>query len=337
MRLERAVLLLAFAAPAAMGQELPLDAPVETNALDRGHAQVSGYVLRLVSGIDHFLHDALADEDHESSRLIEQFYGDRYMQSAAAAGSYVRITPEISFSDDPAVETDIDFNARLRLRRFSDRLEVFVSRSEEDEDVLGGVLGRVSRRLRERDEDGGAGLRYRLPEYFALRSSVSASLALKPEPVLRLKVRGRLQADLGAWRTRLSETLFWESDDGFGEKTQLEFIRPIGSSTVFRTSTAAVWSETSEGIDLGQSAAWSHEFSRRRSLALRAGVAGHTEPDAIVDLYTARVTWRQRVYRDWFFVEVEPGVDFPNDEDFDAVPLLSIRFDIVLGAVKPDA
>lgn len=329
--------LLAGTAAAATN-EAPESAPLapETNLVDRGHRRVSGFLLDLVDGLDHFLHDSVAGEDEEPSRLILQFYGDRYLRSHSASASYITITPEVTFSDDPVVKTDIDFSARLRLRRLSDRLELFVDRFDDDEDLLDGVLGRVNQRLRDNDDEGGAGLRYRLPEYFSLRSSVSASVRLKPEPVPRIRLRSRLHLQMGAWQARLGETLFWESDDGVGEKTQLEFIRPLGTVTVFRSSTAAVWSETSEGVDLGHAVVWSHHLSRRRVISLRAGVAGHTEPSAIVDLYSVRTTWRQRIYRDWIFLEIEPGVDFPNDEDFETVPLLSIRFDVVLGAVKPD-
>lgn len=335
-------LLLAGTAAAATNEapesatNAPAPAAPGTNMVDRGHRRVSGFLLDLVDGLDRFLHNSVAGEDEEPSRLILQFYGDRYLRSRNASASYVTITPEVTFSDDPAVKMDVDFSARLRLRRLSDRLELFVDRFDDDEDLLDGVLGRVNQRLRDNDDEGGAGLRYRLPDYFSLHSSVSASVHLKPEPVPRLRLRSRLHLQMGAWQARLGETLFWESDDGVGEKTQLEFIRPLDTATVFRSSSAAVWSETSEGVDLGHAVVWSHRLSQRRLISFRAGVSGHTEPSAIVDLYSVRTTWRQRIYRDWMFLEIEPGVDFPNDEDFEAVPLLSVRFDVVLGAVKPD-
>lgn len=313
-----------------------IEVPV-TNAVDRGHRWLSGYVVDAIDRVDRFLHDSVAGEDGRPSHLINRFYGDRYLRSQSSSASYITITPEVTFSEDPAVKFDLDFSARLRLRRFSDRLELFVDRFDEDEDLLDGVLGRVNRRAHDSEEEGGAGLRYRLPQYFALHSSISASMAFKPEPIPRLKLRGSVQAKPGKWRVNLNETLFWESDDGFGEKTQLELSRPLGSNTIIRSSTAAVWSETSEGVDLGQTLTWSHKLSHRRIISFRAGVAGHTEPSAVVDIYTVRAIWRQQIYRNWIYLEIEPGVDFPDDEDFDAIPLLSIRFDLILGAVAPDS
>lgn len=309
--------------------------PPATNLIDREHRRVSRFLLDAVDRVDRFLHDSLADEDDRPSRLIQQFYGDRHLRARETAASHLTITPEVIFSEDPTVDARVDFSARVRLRRFSDRLELFADRFDDDEDLLDGVLSRANRHLRDREEEGEAGVRYRLPDYFSTRSSVSAGMAFRPEPVPRLKLRTRIRADPGPWRIRLTESLIWESDDGFGLKTQLEFGRSFGTNTILRFSSGALWSETSRGVDLGQTIVWSRNVSRRRSVSIRAGVAGHTEPYATVDLYSARATWRQRIYRDWLYLEIEPGVDFPREKDFDAVPLLGIRFDVILGAAKP--
>ncbi|HMP77787.1 MAG TPA: hypothetical protein PKE12_15940 [Kiritimatiellia bacterium] len=312
------------------------EAPPAAHPVDRLHGRLSDYVVETVDRADRLLHDSVAGEDDRPSRLLYQFYGDRYIRSRSAAPSYVTITPEVTFSEDPKVKADVDFSARVRLRRLSDRLEFYADRFDDEEDVLDGILGRVSQRQRESSNEGGAGLRYRLPDYFSLRSSVSASMAFRPEPVPRIRLRSRIRGQFGVWRVELGETLFWESDDGFGEKTQLDIGRPLGSNTLIRASSAAVWSETSRGVNLGQSLTWSHRLSQRRTVSLRAGALGHTEPETMVDLYTARAIWRQRIYRDWLFLEFEPGVDFPEERDFKATPLVSLRVDVILGTVVPE-
>lgn len=307
-----------------------------TATVDRSHAKLSNLLLDTVERVDNFLHDTMTPAEEEALPLIGQFYGDRRFRSSATSGSYVTITPEITFSDDPVVDTSVDFSAHLKLRRVSDRLELFVDRFDDDADLLDGVLGRLNQKLRDNNEEGGAGLLYHLPDYFALKSSMSVGVAFKPAPVLRLKLRERLTTRAGRWQVRLSEIPFWESDDGFGEKTELALIRPLSTDTVLRSTSGAVWSETSEGVDLGHAFVVSHSLSRRRSISFRAGVAGHTEPSAIVDGYSGRATWRQRVFRDWLYLEIEPGVDFTDENDFKATPLLSLRFDIVLGAVDTE-
>lgn len=331
--------ILASAAPEP-ATNMPPPAATGTVAavVDREHRRASHFVLRTIDRFDTFLHNSITSEEQEPSQLMEQFYGDRRSKRDTISGSYVTLTPEVTFAEDPKMNADVGFSVRLKLRRLTDRLEFFAERfDEEEEDMLEQVMGRIGRPVEgERAEEGGAGLRYRLPDYLSLKPSVSAAIAFKPMPVLRLKLRGRLIADLGRWQMRLSETLFWKSDDGVGERTQLDFSRRIGEATTFRSGTGAEWSEVSEGIDLGQAFVLSHALSHRRRIAFRVGVAGHTEPSAIVDSYSARVTWRQRVYRDWLFMELEPGVDFPNDRDFRATPLMTIRFDIILGAVKED-
>ena len=137
------------------------------------------------------------------------------------------------------------------------------------------------------------------------------------------------------WRAELAQNLFWDARDGFGEQTQLQIGYTFNPRHRFRLTTSAEWSEISQGVDWDLFAAQTAELTPRQSLALRAGVRGHTEPAWIADQYLIRFTYRQRVLRDWLFLEIEPGLDFFREDRYRTAPLIEVKFDILAGSIAP--
>jgi hypothetical protein len=305
--------------------------------LDRQHREMSSHVLRAADRLDRFLHDLVVGKEQEPAPVMTRYYGDRRTREETG-GSYIEITPLVSMVDGEGIKADLDFGAKLRLPRFSERLQLFVDRfQEEDSDVFDSLGARQRPRgTGEGTKEGSVGVRFFLVDGMTFRSSFSVGMSFKPEPTPRLKLQGRIAKALNEqWASRLTQSVFWESDDGFGEKTQLEFIRKIDDHRDVRSSTAVIWSETSEGVEAGQAFTYIHILARKRVIAPRVGVGGHVEPTAAVDRYFFRVPYRQRIHRDWMFLEIEPGIDFPDERDFKATPLLIVRLDMLFGSIPP--
>ena len=87
--------------------------------------------------------------------------------------------------------------------------------------------------------------------------------------------------------------------------------RIFGKKTIARSTTAAIWSQTSDGVDLGQLFGLYHHVGRRKVLGFETGAEGFTDPRPVVDRYLARISYRQSVYRPWLYMGIEPGADFP--------------------------
>jgi hypothetical protein len=156
-------------------------------------------------------------------------------------------------------------------------------------------------------------------------------MSFDPEPDPEIKFRGIYRMSLGSWRASISQALFWERSEGYGEKSELSLHRPLGERTWFRTSTAAVWSESTDGVEMGQSLVLSHELDRRRAVAIKAAVQTASDPEWIWRRYLLRFRYRQMIHDDWVYLAVEPGVDFPASQDYDVVPLISLALEFRFG------
>lgn len=60
-------------------------------------------------------------------------------------------------------------------------------------------------------------------------------------------------------------------------------------------------------------------------------VFGRKPPGVSEASYSAQLTYRQRIYKRWLFLEIEPGVEFPQVTDYEANPSSMSKLVILFG------
>jgi hypothetical protein len=132
-------------------------------------------------------------------------------------------------------------------------------------------------------------------------------------------------------------TLFWENDDGLGLTTRVELDRLLGRGSMRRLLTVATLSEATLGVDWLTELSHYFRLSDRRAFALQVGAFGETDHEVIVEDYFLRTIYRQRISRDWLFLDVRPGVAWRREslaEERELVPILTIGIELLYG--QPD-
>jgi hypothetical protein len=308
----------------------------ESTRLDRSHRYLSNRVMRLAESINNVFTSAFGKDEDTGDEMTRRFYGN-LLTAYQVEGSHIRVRPRFIMTEGEGSEYKLDFSARLRLHDISDRLRLYADSYDTDYDTMEDIFSaRYRQRLElERGEGATAGLTYFFSDHMRRKLSLSTGLKFRPEPSPKIRLRGLLRKTFAIWRAELRQSVFWSEKDGAGEKTEFTLDRPVGDIHLVRFHSSVVWSEDSHGVDWGQFASYYANFSSRRSTALKLGVRGYSHPSWITDQYLLRVAYRQRVHRDWLFMEIEPGLDFFREDDFKMIPLINIKFEIVIGSVKP--
>lgn len=314
----------------------PLFAPSSDSGetmVDIHHQRTSRWLVRRVEGLNAWLLDTMGGEEERESDFLRHYYGDR-ISAYDVQGSHIRLSPRLGWSESRGVDPGIDFSARIRLANLSHRLRFYADSYDVDEDGVGNIFSERYRRPvdQERSQSTSAGLTYLLTERTRRQASVSGGLRFRPEPIPQARVRGRLHTEVGRWEPAFVQTLFWDYRDGFGERSEIDLPRHMGRAHLFRSVSAAEWSETSQGVDLGQHLSWSTRLGEHRQLVFRLGARGHTRPATVVDQYQTRVSYSQRAFRDWCTVLLETGVNFARERDYDPDPMVRVTFHVLLGA-----
>lgn len=301
-----------------------------TEYIDRQHARLCDYVIDFGHSMDAALAESFRHpEPKPRNGRVDKFVSDRRLEDDNPE-SRIKVTPSLKLRDSDGVDIHLRVNGKLRLPRFEDRVDLILSSIDEGESILDD-LDRKQNLQSGRQGEGTASLRYHLKETLHFKSSVDAGLRFRPEPDPRLSLRLRLYHDFDHVTTRFTQTFFWEAHDGFGEKSQFDLDQQKARDYLRRLSTTVLWAEDSDGVEAGESFSYYKYLSGRRVIGTRIGVSGVLEPTARIENYTARLIYRKRVHRDWMFLELEPGVDFPRDRDFQATGFFNVKLDIIFG------
>ncbi len=330
-----ALILLALSTGSGYAEAPTAAGPDDSTRLDRSHDYLSTRVLRLAESINNVLSAAFHHEDDHESELSHRFYGN-LLTAYQVDGSYIRVTPRIMLSEGDGTDYKLDFSARLRLPDLSRRLRLYADSYDTDEDTMEEIFSaRYRRELgAERGEGATAGLTYFFSDRVRRQLSISTGLRFRPEPSPKIRLRGRFRKAFEKWRADFAQSGFWSEQDGLGEKTELSLDRPTGDLHLVRLNASLVWSELSHGVDWGLLASTDTRFSSRRSAAVKLGARGYSHPSWVTDQVLVRLAFRRRVHRDWLFLELEPGLDFFREDDYDVTPLINIKLEIVIGSFR---
>lgn len=301
--------------------------------VDRSHRYLSRRVMRVAESINNVVSSVFLQDEDKDPDLSRRFYGN--MRTAyEVRGSRVRVTPRIILMEREPNKYKIDFSARLHLPNITKKLRFDADSYDNDNDTMEDIFSSRYRQTLERGRGEGttAGLTYFFTDRTKRQLSLSTGLRFHPAPSPKIRLRARFRKTFDAWSVESGQSGFWNDKDGFGERTEITFDRPLGEIYFLRFHSSVVWSEVSHGLDWGQMALFGSDFSPRRSGAFKLGVRGYTHPSTIVEQYLVRLSYRQRLSRDWLFMEIEPGLDFFREDDFEISPLINIKFEMVFGS-----
>jgi len=232
--------------------------------------------------------------------------------------------------------------ARLRLslpmteRRFQIILDQF-----SDEDSAQG-----ERDINERDDQGdkrtSVGMRFISISKTYIHQHVDVGFSL-PSIIPFIRANASWSKPLGPWVPRLTGQLSWERDDSFGAKAILDARREVMPKVWFQSYSEASWLANVPGIKLVQdmSVHWLRTdydsvsplievVSRTHSYAFDDNSYEH--PDTFVENIWFSVRYRRQIYKDWLFLELEPGFYYSRQFDFDFEPSFRLKIEGLFGA-----
>lgn len=252
----------------------------------------------------------------ESARWFDGFFGSRRYDEEARK-THGRAQLRLVYDEHDELEVDGRFRARYELPNLDNRVNAFLGREDEEEFVSGvdeGFDFLPDFFRQEGREEWILGLGYR--PVSGDRRQTDFDVGVEVRTPLEPFVRGRYrQYWLIGDRNllRFQESLYWTNVRGFGGTTNLDFERPIGERFLIRWGNRGTLDEESEGLDWYTGATLYRGFGPDQALALSLGWEGETDDEVPLHEYGARLTYRRRMLREWFFGELIGGVSWPRD------------------------
>lgn len=270
-------------------------------------------------------HAFLSARVRSAALTLDEWLGGDTYETEAEQNTVLRARVTLKLNEGQLVRIQPALSGHIALPALRNRARLFV------DNIARGVVPSREEDRTERDEFRTG---FRFDVYRRLRSLIQWDIGAKfnPLPAGFTTATASYRREVGEWIFRLSEQGFWHTDDGFGEITEMNWDRTLTTRTAFRSITAAVWSETTEGIEFEQTGrlTWTL-IPNRRYVQLSASALAHKSSAAVMDDYRLTLRYSTALHRSWCFLEIAPQADFPREESFQFTPSLRISLAAYFG------
>lgn len=269
------------------------------------HDRMSTRIGTVVERMDRFFGDERLEDDNRGTR-IKLGIGPRYHQEDGAS-------------------TVTDINARFALPNLEERFHLIVDDSfEADESDNVSNLSEAAK-----DSEPDTALRYILRQTDHRRLNADVGVRFSSPSQLFGRLRGRYTAPWTLWELRLTQTVYWFTEDGFVETSEMRWTRAMGPDWLLRFSTRLTWEETEDGVRPGQSVTVFKKLTQRRGYSFGVSGSWPETPHTREAVYRADFTYRQLLHSNWLFFEISPGVEFRQKHRYSTDPYIQFTVSIV--------
>jgi hypothetical protein len=306
-----AVLCLPATAGAALDNPLPALTSTGIQQADATREYVSQQFVRLVTGLDRFFGD---DRDfQERNRSVFQLDLDELMTAGGQR------------------ETTLSGRIKLHLPSTEHRMHLLLESDPEQNTAGPGAGQNQTQRIGPFRAPGEYGLALRVEEseeqVWHTSTDVGIKLHAPLEPFAR--ARASLVVPLGEWRMKPAQSLYWFSQSGLGETTQVDFERQLAPQTLFRTTSSVTWLHLPQRFDLQQDFTVFHTLDEKRAVQYQISLIGVSRPQSRLDDAVISLLYRQQLHRRWLYFEFNPQLHFRHAQSYDMDPLLWLRLQML--------
>lgn len=246
------------------------------------------------------------------------------------------------YDEQDGINQEVHFRAEFDLPKAERRLHAFIGRSNRKDEVsdrntevaaLPEILSLPG------DDEWLVGLGYHprrsAGDHFDVDFGVDLETPLNPYVKARYRQR-RALGDKSLFSIR--HTAFWEEKDGFGVTVRSDVDHLWTEDLLLRWRTIGTFSQATEGVAWRSEVTVYHQLSSRRAIALQVGAFGETDKEVILEDLLVRPIFRQRIARDWLFLDLRPGVAWrrrTREEPRRPVAFITLGVELLYG--KPNS
>ena len=253
-----------------------------------------------------------------SAQWFDEFFGDRRFDEEARK-THGRLRLLTVYDEFEGFDAKIRLRAEVNFPNLDRRVNAFLGREDEeeflrgDDTAFGEFLPDFFREAE--DQDWLLGLGYSpvgtARQKFELDAGVEVRTPL--EPFVRGQYR-RYWVFGGQHLVRFRESVYWRNQRGVGTSGSLDVERVVGTNKLLRWEGRASIDEATEGVEWRSAVILYQGFGEDKALAYRFAWDGETDHDVPVRRFGPQVTYRQQMFREWFYGEIVAGVTWPKEE-----------------------
>ena len=268
-------------------------------------------------------HQGVANSVYQSATWFDSFFMDEGDEQISP-----KTSARIKLGWEPKArdwgEFGTRFKLKVRLPHFKDKVDIIFSDTAEDQfDNL--PLETIKTNSDFDDDSFAAAIRYIFKDNNNFVTDTRLGISGGD-----IFIRGRHKRTY-SWNERHSfkvePSLYYYLDDGIGSRLLLEYDYQINATEQYRFNYSIRGSESFNGIR------WKHGFYHLKQisdheaaiLGLQAEGERNGDRGFFVDKYTLSYRYRFRALKEWLYFEVEPLLEFTEEENYKVTPGIALR------------
>ncbi len=288
--------------------------------------------------LDH-THDVLSTNVCATAVWFDRFFSD-VRDEEENADRFIRLVNSFEWVENEGIDFRLKVRARIelpRFKKFGQSLSLIFT--GEDEDEVNNVFPEAEQiiednpttRSETRDKRS-LSLLWDVKNDSRSAFSIGTSIRLRSrlQPLLNLRYRYTHGID-SDHLIRATQNVFWEQDEGFGERTRLDYEMLLKPESLLRWSASGMYSEKSEGFEWGLGASLFRHLSPKSSVSFDWTTTGDTRPSSEINQHRLGLRYRRNFYRPWLFFEIEPAAFWPIEDDLRLNWGIAFRLEVQLG------
>lgn len=219
-----------------------------------------------------------------------------------------------------------ELRAKLVFPKTQKKLKLLIETQDEDQETQQTILPSALQ-----TQEQTLGLRFIEKETRKWRVHTDTGLRFKSgvDTFARLRLRRQITDD--TWIYRIAQNFYWYRIDGAGENSRLDIDHSITEHLLFRSTSEATWLNKNRYFDLRQDLVLFQKINRRKAISYQAGIRDNTEPHTQAKNYFISARYREQVHQNWLFLEVNPGVNYPEDNNYKPIKYIIFKIEAVFG------
>jgi len=277
----------------------------------------------------------------DTAAWFDGFFGSaRYDEQTGQ--TYGRVGLSSFWDQRDGLDAKLRFRGTFALPALNDRAQLMVGKGDAEEliderstqwDTIPGNFNNIE------DDSFLIGLGYTGKRRTGFKVSVGARIRAPPEPYVKLRYRKHWSLT-DTTMIGFRPLVYWKSEEKFGTTVHVDIDQMLTEHMMLRWANYGNVAQGEEvrGVEWESSLFLFQALSNRRALTYRAMILGETDAPEPLTNYGFEFRYRQRIFREWLFLELLTSVTWPKEfieEDRDANFGIGLGFEMYFGPV-PD-
>jgi len=288
----------------------------DASIVDEAHYNISTKVVATSEYIDDTLNNLFQDNNKtnyvkKDIQSIDSFYkNEKFIDETDE--SFVRIRVQSNHQTLDETSFDVKLRAYLSLLKTRQNIKLFIEDVNQD-----NYKDLPFKNSTSDDSSMAVGVSYLTLSYYDIDSKYSLGIrGLSPY----IKVRYKKTFPYNDWEIKPAQSFTYSTKSDFKEETRIYFDRQLDKQNLFRIDLARSTKSNQAGMQYSLAFAYFYQPKKDKGISITQSFLGDTKYNYMdngeekdysgIHTYSTDISWRESVWKKWFFYEIKPGIDF---------------------------